>query len=259
VESIAALLQMENTNNVELTLTNAKVLFNDGNSIYVRENGKAICFYQINGLKDAVKDNYIINGKLIGDYEVFNMMPELKNNKDTKLDNLTFEESEEEAVPVETTLAAVAQGANVCDLVTLTATLVREVTYKEDGVTVSSTKYYLEDGNVKLVVVNNSKNLKTLADEADETGVAKVITVVGVVNTASGAFQIKLTKDAVEGGEIVKKGDVNGDGAVDVADISNIISIMADGSNNPKGDVNGDGAVDVADISNVISIMAGGE
>ena len=258
VESIAALLQMENTNNVELTLTNAKVLFNDGNSIYVRENGKAICFYQINGLKDAVKDNYIINGKLIGDYEVFNQMPELKSNKDTKLENLTFDESEEEAVPVETTLAAVAQGVNVCDLVTLTATLVREVTYKEDG-TVNTTKYYLEDGNVKLVVVNNSKNLKTLADEADETGVAKVITVVGVVNTASGAFQIKLTKDAVEGGEIVKKGDVNGDGAVDVADISNIISIMADGSNNPKGDVNGDGAVDVADISNVISIMAGGE
>ena len=55
-----------------------------------------------------------------------------------------------------------------------------------------------------------------------------------------------------------KNGDVNGDGAIDVADISNIISIMAEGSNDPKGDVNNDGAVDVADISNVISIMAGG-
>ena len=197
VASIAALLEMENTNNVELTLTNAKVLFNDGNSIYVRENGKALCFYQITGLKDAVKDNSVINGKLIGDYEIYKLLPELKSNKDTKIDGLTIEDSEEEAVPVQTTLAAVAQGVNVCDLVTLTATLVREVTYKEDGVTVSSTKYYLEDGPVKLVVVNNSKNLKALADEADETGQAKVITVVGVVNTASDAYQIKLTKDAV--------------------------------------------------------------
>ena len=53
-----------------------------------------------------------------------------------------------------------------------------------------------------------------------------------------------------------KQGDVNGDGAVDVADISAIITVMANGGNDPAADVNGDGAVDVADISNVISIMA---
>ena len=53
-------------------------------------------------------------------------------------------------------------------------------------------------------------------------------------------------------------GDVNGDGAVDVADISNIITIMADGGKDMSGDVNGDGAVDVADISAVITIMASG-
>ena len=51
-------------------------------------------------------------------------------------------------------------------------------------------------------------------------------------------------------------GDVNGDGAVDVADISAIISDMAAGTNAPSADVNGDGAVDVADISAVITIMA---
>lgn len=55
------------------------------------------------------------------------------------------------------------------------------------------------------------------------------------------------------------KGDVNGDTAIDVADISAIISVMAAGGNDPAADVNKDGAVDVADISNVISIMAGGE
>lgn len=55
------------------------------------------------------------------------------------------------------------------------------------------------------------------------------------------------------------KGDVNGDNAVDVADISSIITVMAAGGNDPAADVNHDGAVDVADISSVISIMAGGE
>lgn len=50
--------------------------------------------------------------------------------------------------------------------------------------------------------------------------------------------------------------DTNGDGVVDVADVSNIISVMADGSNDSNGDVNGDGVVDVADIATVIDYMA---
>lgn len=52
------------------------------------------------------------------------------------------------------------------------------------------------------------------------------------------------------------KGDVNGDGSVDVADISAIISQMAGTATYAAADVNGDGSVDVADISNVITIMA---
>ena len=51
------------------------------------------------------------------------------------------------------------------------------------------------------------------------------------------------------------KGDVNGDGFVDVADISAIISVMA-GTAEYQADVNNDGNVDVADISSVITIMA---
>lgn len=54
--------------------------------------------------------------------------------------------------------------------------------------------------------------------------------------------------------------DVNGDKAVDVADISNVITIMASDEVDayPKADVNGDGVVDVADISAVITSMANG-
>ena len=53
-----------------------------------------------------------------------------------------------------------------------------------------------------------------------------------------------------------KKGDVNGDGAVDVADIASIISVMAGDGKYPNADVLGDNTVDVADIATVIDIMA---
>lgn len=52
-------------------------------------------------------------------------------------------------------------------------------------------------------------------------------------------------------------GDVNADNAVNVADISAIITIMADGNFVQKADVNNDGSINVADISAVITIMAG--
>jgi len=56
-----------------------------------------------------------------------------------------------------------------------------------------------------------------------------------------------------------KKGDVNGDGTVDVADITSVISIMAGSAAiaHSAADVNGDGSVDATDITTIISIMAG--
>ena len=51
-------------------------------------------------------------------------------------------------------------------------------------------------------------------------------------------------------------GDVNGDGAIDVADIADIIDVMAKGVYRKHADTNNDGAVDVADIAEIITIMA---
>jgi hypothetical protein len=115
----------------------------------------------------------------------------LKVNKYTSASTLNVVESEEEAVPVQTTLTDVSMGKNVCDLVTLKAKLAKEVTYKEDGVTVQSTTYFLEEGDVKLVCVNNGKGLNKI-DEGTE------ITVIGVVNTTKDGYQVKLTKNAID-------------------------------------------------------------
>ena len=69
--------------------------------------------------------------------------------------------------------------------------------------------------------------------------------------------RLKVTISQSKSGQVVpKKGDVNGDGLVDVADISQVIAVMAAGEFSSAADVNGDGKVDVADISQVISIMA---
>ena len=54
-------------------------------------------------------------------------------------------------------------------------------------------------------------------------------------------------------------GDANGDGAVDVADVTFILSRMAENAkaeDYPASDVNGDGGIDVADVTSVLTIMA---
>ena len=65
----------------------------------------------------------------------------------------------------------------------------------------------------------------------------------------------------VANGQQSLRGDVNGDGAVNVGDIMAIINVMAvqegaAGERNADADVNGDGAVNVGDIMAVINIMA---
>ena len=93
------------------------------------------------------------------------------------------------------------------------------------------------------------------------TGSANSITF--SVNSGKGHMQLSqlMVKRATSAPDPIR-GDVNGDGTVDVADIAAIIDVMA-GTTVPgtsaagNADVNGDGTVDVADIASVIDIMAG--
>jgi len=64
---------------------------------------------------------------------------------------------------------------------------------------------------------------------------------------------LTVVKEEEEGQQ---SGDVNGDGSVNVADISAVINKMAGTADYDNADVNGDGSVNVADISAIIIIMS---
>lgn len=51
------------------------------------------------------------------------------------------------------------------------------------------------------------------------------------------------------------RGDVNGDGEVNIADINAVIAVILGGASNPAADVNSDGEVNIADINAVIDII----
>ena len=53
-----------------------------------------------------------------------------------------------------------------------------------------------------------------------------------------------------------KRGDVNGDNNIDIADVVAVLNIMAAGTEDPAGNVNGDTAVDIADVVAVLNLMA---
>ncbi len=51
------------------------------------------------------------------------------------------------------------------------------------------------------------------------------------------------------------KGDVNGDGEVNIADVNAVIKVILDGESNPRADVNNDTEVNIADVNAVINII----
>ena len=53
-----------------------------------------------------------------------------------------------------------------------------------------------------------------------------------------------------------KRGDVNNDGEVDIADVVTVLNIMASEAEIPSADVNADNVVDIADVVSILNIMA---
>ena len=57
--------------------------------------------------------------------------------------------------------------------------------------------------------------------------------------------------------EVELRGDVNGDGEVNLADVNAIINVILGGDSNPRADVNKDSEINIADINTEIDIILG--
>ena len=62
----------------------------------------------------------------------------------------------------------------------------------------------------------------------------------------------------VGGDEPIVPGDVNGDGEVNISDVSDIIDVILSGNYSPMSDVNGDGEINITDINAVIDAILRG-
>ena len=61
----------------------------------------------------------------------------------------------------------------------------------------------------------------------------------------------------IAGGGIVP-GDVNGDGVVDLLDVTPFVAVLAGGDFNEAADINGDGMVDLLDVGPFVDLLSGG-
>ena len=52
-----------------------------------------------------------------------------------------------------------------------------------------------------------------------------------------------------------KKGDVNGDGEISIADVTMLVSLVVDQASNERSDVNGDGETGIADVTTLVNML----
>lgn len=104
-------------------------------------------------------------------------------------------------------------------------------------------------------VVKEGEDAKvTKLVEATADGYVAVITAVSADLKTQVAYEINIKKPAAP----VLKGDINGDGVLDVADASALIDMVLNGDACTEiADVNGDGALDVADVTELITLILG--
>lgn len=104
-------------------------------------------------------------------------------------------------------------------------------------------------------VVKDGEDAKvTKLVEATADGYVAVITAVSADLKTQVAYEINIKKPAAP----MLKGDINGDGVLDVADASALIDmVLNSGTCTEVADVNGDGALDVADVTELITLILG--
>lgn len=112
---------------------------------------------------------------------------------------------------------------------------------------VTASVYGLEPGEWKLAIdVDNIS--------AGMTAIPVTMNTTQSFTVPAGGYKVYYKGEPVEP---VLKGDVNGDGEVNIGDVNAVIGIILNGnaSDNKLADVNGDGEVNIADVNAVINII----
>ncbi|MBQ2587864.1 MAG: hypothetical protein II576_01250, partial [Prevotella sp.] len=182
VGNIAAFKALADGTEAILKLNNAQVLYASGNDIYVRDNSGAIDFFRTDlGLTTG----QVLNGSVIGKYNIYNNNPELVKTENTKADMITTTTGTATAKTL--TIPEAKNEANICDLIKITgAKIVSKVEggstnlyacVGEDEVMICD-KYNLVESSVRenatydvegiLIILNNDYGIYLTKDYANE-------------------------------------------------------------------------------------------
>ena len=150
----------EDTKNLNLTLTNAKVTFvNEYKgtiNTYVREGDTAI---ELRTLGFNMPVNSILTGKVKVDLKYNYGVPYLTANAGTDDESITVTESEEAAQPIEATIADLLANKYLNDLVTI-----KNFTFSKEEYQEGKFNYYANDGEQKIMIYDKFNKVGGVAE-----------------------------------------------------------------------------------------------
>lgn len=150
----------EDTKNLNLTLTNAKVTFvNEYKgtiNTYVREGDTAI---ELRTLGFNMPVNSILTGKVKVDLNFNYGVPYLTANAGTDDESITVTESNEAAEPIEATIADLLANKYLNDLVTI-----KNFTFSKEEYQTGKFNYYANDGEQKIMIFDKFSKVGGVAE-----------------------------------------------------------------------------------------------
>ena len=150
----------EDTKNLNLTLTNAKVTFvNEYKgtiNTYVREGDTAI---ELRTLGFNMPVNSILKGKVKVDLKYNYGVPYLTANAGTDDESITVTESDEAAQPIEATIADILANKYLNDLVTI-----KNFTFSKEEYQEGRFNYYANDGEQKIMIYDKFNKVGGVAE-----------------------------------------------------------------------------------------------
>lgn len=192
----------EDTKNLNLTLTNAKVTYvNEYNgtiNTYVREGDAAI---ELRTLGFNMPVNSILTGKVKVDLTFYYGVPYLVANAGTNDESITVTESTEAAQPIEATVADILANKYLNDLVTI-----KDFTFSKEEYQAGKFNYYANDGEQKIMIYDKFNKVGGVAELTEGEkynvvglygaifkGTPEIIPTQAVVPTSTGISNITVT------------------------------------------------------------------